>query len=302
MKNVVVTGANGFIGSALVHELLNHGIRVNALVRGRFNNLPRHKNLKIYQVSLDKFDTFDCEIKDIDVFYHLAWEGSSGEGRSNPMLQITNIKWTMDSLYLAERMGAKRFVGAGSLMEKEVLHDVPVMENKPSDVSVYGTAKLSSHYMTKAVSAKIGIEHLWCYLTAYGIGDNPHRFVCATIKKMLEGKKVLQFTKADQYYDFVYITDTARALYLLGAKGKPFCAYNIGSGSPNKLNYYITEMKKVLNADCELDFGAYEYKGIYLPKEEFECADLQNDTGFRCNIAYEDGIIQTSQWLRSSIL
>ena len=301
MKRAIVTGANGFIGSALVNELLANGVFVYALVHKSADNLPEHGNIKIIPFELNEAGSFKYNFENIDVFYHLAWQGSSGDDRSDPILQYHNVKWAMDCLYFAQKIGAKRFVGAGSLMEKEVLYDVPEMGNKPSAVSVYGTAKLTSHYMTKTIAAGIGIEHLWCYLTAYGVGDSPHRFVNATIKKMLDGEKTLKFTKADQYYDFVYITDTAKALYLTGLKGIPFCAYYIGSGNPNQLNYYIKEVKNILNAECELDFGAYNYKGIYLPIEEFNCEVLQNDTGFKCDVSFSDGILKTAEWLKEVV-
>ena len=299
MNTAIVSGANGFIGSALVNELLANNVTVYALVHKNTENLPVHENLIVIPFELDKAQNLSCNFESaVDVFYHLAWQGSSGRDRSDPSLQHSNIKWTMDCIYLAKKIGAKRFVGAGSLMEKEVLYDVPKNTCRPSSASVYGTAKLASHFMTKTIAANIGIDHLWCYLTAYGIGDNPNRFVTATIKKMLDGEKVLKFTKADQYYDFVYVTDTAKALYLIGTKGLPFCSYYIGSGKPDKLNCFIEEMRSILNIDCKLDFGAFGYKGVHLPLEEYDCSDLENNTGFKSKVSFAEGITKTANWLK----
>jgi len=300
MKKAIVSGANGFIGKALVSELLANGVYVIALVFGIDYNMPDHKNLMVVPFNLDNQDELHLYNTDgTDVFFHLAWQGSSGIDRSDAILQYSNIKWTIDCLHLAKRFGAKRFVGAGSLMEKEVIYDVPQRGTKPSNVSVYGTAKLSSHYMTKIIASEIGIDHLWCYLTAYGPGDNPYRFVGTTINKMLSGEKVIQFTKADQYYDFVYITDTAKALYKVGLQGIPFCPYYIGSGKPNMLRFFIEEIKNTLNATCKLDFGAYSYKGIYLPINEYDCTPLETDTNFTCEVSFREGVLKTAKWLRS---
>jgi len=299
MKKVIVSGANGFIGTALVNELLANNIYVIALVYGNENNFIKHDKLQTIQYSFEsQNDLINNFGDDIDIFYHLAWQGSSGAERSNALLQYANIKWTIDCLYMAKKLGAKRFVGAGSLMEKEAIYDVPKRENKPSAVSVYGTAKLSSHYITKIIAAEIGIDHIWCYLTAYGVGDSPYRFIGATINKMISGEKIIPFTKADQFYDFVYITDTAKALYLTGLRGIPFCPYYIGSGNPNRLRFFIEEMKNVLNIDSVLDFGAVDYKGIYMPKKEFDSSQLQIDTGFKCEIPFKEGIIKTANWLK----
>ena len=300
MKKAVVTGANGFIGSALVNELLINDVTVYALVNKNTDKLPKHSNLEIVPFELDRADKLKYDFGDgVDVLYHFAWQESAGEGRSNQLLQNKNAKWTIDCLHLAKRIGARRFVGAGSIAEKEVLYDVPKMGNKPAAVSFYGIAKLSSHYMTKVISASIGVEHLWSYIVAYGVGDTPNRFVCSTINNMLDGEEALKFTKADQYYDFVYITDTAKALYLIGLKGIPFCSYFIGSGNPNPLKNYIMEMKNIIQSDCKLNFGAYEYKAsIYLPKEEFSSEALINDTGFKCEVSFREGILKTAEWLK----
>jgi len=304
MKKAIVTGANGFIGSALTYELLANQVKVYAFVHKNTNNLPvNHSNIKLIPFSLDNIFNLKYDfIGNIDVFYHLAWQGSSGGARSDAILQHNNVKWSMDALNYAKKIGVKRFVGAGSLMEKEVIYEVPKTGIRPSAVSVYGSGKLSSHFMTKTIAASIEIEHLWCYLTAYGVGDSPHRFICATIEKMINGEKTLPFTKADQYYDFVYITDTAKALYLIGLKGLPFCAYNIGSGKPRQLYKYIEEMKNILSADCKCDFGAYDYTGVYLPLEEFDSLALQNDTGFKCEVSFDEGIIKTSEWLQKVVI
>lgn len=300
MKKAIVTGANGFIGSALVKELLDNDVFVYALVHNSASNLNNNKKLKVLKFSLDDIISLLSEFdNDIDIFYHLAWQGSSGENRSNAFIQHSNIRWTIDALHFAHKLGIKRFVGAGSLMEKESVYDVPIKMNKPSMATIYGSAKLTAHYITKAIAANLGIEHLWCYLTAYGIGDSPHRFICSTINKMLNNEKYINLTKADQFYDFVYITDTAKALYLIGEKGIPFTAYNIGSGNPKPLKDFILEMKTFLDYDGSINFGTIDYKGIYLPIEEFFIKDIITDTGFVPVVSFENGIMKTSEWIKN---
>ncbi len=88
MKKVIVTGANGFIGTALCKELVSQNIQVVAVVRSReanvdgIINLP---NLTIVYCDLSRFGDLGNIINDknFDVLYHLAWEGSAGSLRGD---------------------------------------------------------------------------------------------------------------------------------------------------------------------------------------------------------------------------
>ena len=78
MKKAIVTGANGFIGSHLVDELLSHDIEVIAVVRNEKSNiqsLPENKKLKIIYCELKEIENLTEKIsdKDIDIFYHQTY-------------------------------------------------------------------------------------------------------------------------------------------------------------------------------------------------------------------------------------
>ncbi len=97
MKKVLVTGANGFIGSALLRELSSHDIKILAVVRSRESDIQRIEYLT--GVSIVYCD-MDCIHKlpemipdrDIDTCFHLAWQGSFGEDRGCYELQMRNVR------------------------------------------------------------------------------------------------------------------------------------------------------------------------------------------------------------------
>ena len=152
MKNVIVSGANGFIGSALVNKLIEEDIHVLALdVKGCNNNIPSHdlvtymefdmsdSNVLIEKVEKDKYDTF----------IHLAWVGSAGPKRADYDLQINNALWTAQCMEVAKALGCARFVCAGSIMEKEVM---AILIIKVLDLAwvIYGLGKLIAHSLCKS--------------------------------------------------------------------------------------------------------------------------------------------------------
>ena len=86
MKKAIVTGANGFVGSHLVKELLSHDIEVIAVIRreeSASQSLPPHSKLKKVVCPLEEIANLPDKVadRDIDVFYHFAWDGSAGNGQ-----------------------------------------------------------------------------------------------------------------------------------------------------------------------------------------------------------------------------
>lgn len=299
MKKAIVTGANGFVGGALVKELVNNGIEVVALdLEGHNNNLPKSDLVKFYPFDL----TNAFEIKDrmketeIDTFYHFAWAGSAGVARADVALQLNNAKWTVDCLKLAKELGCQRFVNAGSIMELETTAAAFKAGNKPGLGYIYGSGKLVAHTMCKSVAADIGIDLVWAMITnAYGVGERSPRMVNTTIQKCIRGEAP-QFTAGTQNYDFVYIDDVARAFRLIGQNGKPFCEYLIGSSNAKPLKEFLLEMKAAIAPDLDFVFGDIPFTGVNQPLEEFDCSKTEKDTGFKAEISFGEGCRRTRDW------
>ncbi len=303
MKKVLVTGANGFIGSWLLRELNNKGVSVLAIVKNADSDISSIRNLPNVQIiysDMSEIKQISQQIpdRDIDVFYHLAWAGSSGQKRSDYELQLLNTKFTLDAVNAAASLGCKRFVGAGTLAELDCNAYILKGGSTPLPVSFYGSAKIASHFMSKAECNRLGIEHVWAYFSnTYGEGNSTQNFVNFASSLMLSGKRAA-FTSGEQLYDFVHVSDNAYALYLLGEKGKTFYSYYIGSAEPAKLKEFIYKIRDAIDPSVPLYLGEVPFNGVKQPASVFDCSELIKDTGYQPQVTFEEGIKRTIAWLR----
>ena len=120
MKKAVITGATGSVGRAIIDKLIAENVEITVLChRGskRVDDIPDNRLIKKVCCSLDEMKSFVPEENDYDVFYHLAWAGTTGMARDDADLQLKNIEYTLDAVELAKKMGCRKFIGAGSQAE-----------------------------------------------------------------------------------------------------------------------------------------------------------------------------------------
>lgn len=298
MKKAIVTGGMGFIGGWLVRELHKQGVYV-IIVDKYLGDAVDNESTRHIRCELSEIKQLPERIpdRDIDIVFHLAWQGVADSDSGNYSVQIANVQAAVDLIGVAKQMGIPSFLGAGSLHEIEGKIEMEAQKPICNPRFAYKAAKYAAHCLAKAKAGENGIRFLWPIITnTYGYGDRSNRLINYFIRSVQSGTAPA-LSKGEQIYDFIYISDLAHALYLIGEKGVDGRDYMIGSGSLRPLKQWLEEAGRTIDPKLPLGFGEITSNVVSIPAEAFRYESLFKDTGFAPEIPFAEGVRLTAQWL-----
>lgn len=226
MRDALITGGAGFIGSHLVESLLQKGVQITVvddLSNGSFENLRPFINDITFinmDISKNKFEV----IGDFDVIFHLATHPRSFS-LMDPYRNIeVNAKGMLNVLELARKKGSKVVYTSNSGIYGEP-HYLPVDENHPDDPKTpYDVTKLAAEYLAKIYYKIYDVPCIIFRLaTVYGERQrvneklNWRPVIAEFAKKVLNNESPTIYGNGEQTRDFIYVKDVVKGL-LLGAE------------------------------------------------------------------------------------
>lgn len=270
MKQAIITGATGFIGSHLSNFLAYHGIKVYALGRKKINEVPNTTFIKsdlIHYVNVSMQDISmlpnilinEMETLDDCVFFNFAWGGSNGLSDLDVEAQLNNALWTLDAYNVAANLKCSKFIHVGTMEEafadKYLLKDFHG-DNEYNRHLIYSIAKRTSRNLLKTIYHSGGPD-LIIASNSHIMGPNDRRdsFLTTVMRHIVENKP-LNLTSCIQNFDVVSVYDCVRAYKLIAEKGINKSEYWIGSGKPQQLKKYVTTMVNMYSPAIELNFGS----------------------------------------------
>jgi UDP-glucose 4-epimerase len=299
----IVTGADGFVGSAVVKELRRNNYDILAIdLAENPRRIKPDLHIRYLPHSIENVDFLDsiCSKGEFDFFFHFAWRGSAGPERCDEKIQLANALQTATCLREAAKIGCKRFICAGSIMEFETNQVVYEQGSNPGLPYIYGAGKTIAHEICKPIANSLGIDLLWSYITnAYGVGESSPRFLNSTLRKIIHGES-LEFTSGTQNYDFIYVDDVAKAFRLIAENGKANKGYLIGSGEAKPLRLFVEDIIAELKPSQKPLFGNVPYTGVMTPIETYQIEDLKRDCGFVPSVPFKKGVRMTFEWLKEA--
>ncbi len=213
MKRVIVTGATGVIGMAIVRKCIEKGIEAVLLVNPdspRLTRIPSDPLVYVIKCGLKEFADATADslgFESPDAFIHLSWGGTFGDVRNDKALQDKNAEYALDAVRLAHRLGCSVFVGAGSQAEYGRVEGVLKPDTPCNPENEYGRAKLRASKETRELCHELGIHHVWPrILSIYGPYDGEKTMVMSLISSLLSGEKP-SLTAVEQVWDHLYADD-----------------------------------------------------------------------------------------------
>lgn len=292
MRKIVVTGATGCVGSAVVRQAIAQGIEVACIVHKctqRLSNLPQSDHITVVECNLSDYANLELPDK-YDAFIHLSWEKTFGASRDDAETQTRNIQYTLDAVRLAHRCGCAVFVGAGSQAEYGVQTQdlTPTLPVCPE--SGYGIAKYAAGKLSAMLCKSLGIRHNWVrILSVYGPNDGENTLISYAIRELKAGRSP-ELTKCEQMWDYLYADDAGDAILSVAAKGIDGKTYPLGSGKGRKLSEYIEDIRQTINPSVEIRYGVKEYYPHQPMHLVADISELEKDTGWEPQISFREGI------------
>ena len=297
-----MTGATSMLGIATIKECIKRNHSVFAFVRPHSKKLlciPKSPLVKIVECDLCEMQDFSLPEVRADVFIHFGWSDTDKVGRNDCSKQLENVKFAMDAVHLAQKLGCKKFIGAGSQAEYGT-PNVRLLSSTPADpVIPYGIAKYSAGKFSRVECNILGMEHIWVrILSVYGPNDNPGTLVNSLILNAMNDLP-MKLSACGQTWDYLYEDDAGAAFVAIAEKGETGSVYNLGSGKERLLKEFVLELLDVVNPKYKPEFGGIPYSSTQPMILETDISKLIKDTGWEPKIEFNVGIKNISLDLKN---
>ena len=308
--NILVTGSAGFIASHLIEELLkdenNSIIGIDNFYSGTKENLDFIKSIdsknrfEFIEADIRNFEEVNNIIKDkqIEQIYHLAAIVSVQESILNPLLSNeVNVKGTLNILESAKLNSLKRVIFSSSAA---VYGDEPTQPKNENSIikpiSPYGYEKLIGEQYMKLYSELYGLETVILrYFNVYGerqSATSDYSGVISIFEKKFKNDEIPNiYGDGEQYRDFVYVKDVAKAnikaMNTLNVSGEVFCV-----GTSKKVS--INNLVSVLNYKYSKNIKANYLESRNGDIKESICDNkkIKQFLEFESFISFEEGILK----------
>lgn len=309
MAIILVTGADGFIGSHLTEMLVKQGHQVKALSQyNSFNHWGWLEEVdcldQIEVLSGDVRDPHYCKhiTKGIEIIYHLAALIAIPYSYVAPDSYVdTNIKGTLNICQAALDNRVQRVIQTSTSEVYGTAQYVPIDEHHPLQAqSPYSASKIAADAMAMSFYNAFGLPLTIARpFNTYGPRQSARAVIPTIITQIADGKKQIQLGDVSPTRDFNYVEDTCRGFIALAESPKTLGeTVNIGSNSEISVGETLNIIKNIMHSDVEF---VVDDRRLRPEKSEVNrlCCDntkIKALTGFDSMINITEGLQRTVDW------
>jgi UDP-glucose 4-epimerase len=311
-SRILVIGGAGLIGSHLVEELTKEEVKeiivYDNFCRGSMENLEdalKDPRVKIFELGGDicQTDILDAAMKGMDYVFHLAalWLLQCYE---YPRAAFdVNIKGTFNVLESCVRNGIKKLIYSSSASVYGDAVHIPMTEDHPfNNKTFYGATKIAGEQMCRAFHNRYGLDYVGLrYMNVYGPRQDYKGAYIAVIMKILDrldqGLPPLIYSDGSQAYDFIYVSDVARANVCALKSNATDEFYNIGMGTQTTVRELCELVLEITGANVEIQ---YEPAGqTFVTNRIGSTEKARRDLSFGAKVDLQEGLTRLIEWRKS---
>ncbi|HMF44514.1 MAG TPA: GDP-mannose 4,6-dehydratase [Polyangia bacterium] len=314
-RKVLVTGADGFIGSHLVEGLLAAGADVRAFClynsHGSWGWLEDasaedQKRIEVRLGDIRDARFVEAALEGVDVVFHLAALIAIPYSYVAPESFIdVNVRGTLNVLEAARRQRVRRFVHTSTSEVYGTPKDLPIRETHPLNAqSPYAASKVAADQLVLAYhrSYELPATILRPFNT-YGPRQSTRAVLPTILSQLAAGKKQVELGRVDTRRDLTFVTDTVDGFLRAGvADGIEGDTIQLGTGRAVSIAELFELACRVLGASASIVTDARRMRpdASEVLVLESDPARARERLGWQPKVSLEDGLARTVAWLKSS--
>jgi UDP-glucose 4-epimerase len=307
---VMVIGGAGFLGSHIVDGLTGTAAReilvLDNFVRGTRRNLRQASEdprVRVVDGSITDVEMLRELMAGTDYVFHLAalWlHECVNEPRS--ALEV-NVVGTYNVVEAAVDAGVKKVVYSSSASVYGDAAFTPMTEEHPfHNRTMYGATKIAGEQFFRAFNEQRGLEYAGLrYMNIYGPRMDYQGAYVSVIMKVLDridaGEPPVIFGDGSQAYDFVHVSDVARANILAMQADASDEFFNIGMGVKTTIGELVDLLLEITESDLQPEFRPQEQ--MFVTNRVGSTEKAERLLGFRARVPLEEGLRSVVEWRRS---